>query len=182
MIVTAIVAVLLSFLVAHIAIGAMPRLIAAIKELGDGNLAAEVPKLSRKDEVGQLARAVEDFRNNLIEIEQLRTENQTASQRAEDERAAALIDMAQSVGQETDVMATQVVTHSTNLKKTSDRPVRNRNERPTKDQSCHERLRTCPAQCGNNRGVRRTIVGFHSTDRKQSSGILKDCPRSGCGC
>jgi len=60
------------------------RLTAIVDALAGGNTAVEVPATERRDELGVMARAINLFREKLIEIDELR------HQRAEAEKAAAL--------------------------------------------------------------------------------------------
>jgi methyl-accepting chemotaxis protein len=57
----------------------MLAITAAMRRLADGDHAVEIPALGRKDEVGQMARAVQTFKD--AEIERLRLEAEAAEQR-----------------------------------------------------------------------------------------------------
>ena len=61
----------------------------AMRRLATGDDAAEVPGTKRRDEIGEMARAVEVFRGGLIERARLAAE-QLAAQEARDRRARAL--------------------------------------------------------------------------------------------
>jgi len=52
------------------------RLIGAIDRLADGDLAAEIPLANRRDELGDVARALQHFRANAIEKERLQKQEQ----------------------------------------------------------------------------------------------------------
>ena len=75
----------------------MVRLTAAMTELAEGRHETEVPAVGRKDEIGDMARAVEVFKRNAIEVERLqkeraeaeRTARNTERQRLDEERSAA---------------------------------------------------------------------------------------------
>jgi methyl-accepting chemotaxis protein len=69
--------------------------------LAGGNLQAEVPLRERQDEVGDLARSVVVFQENLLEAERLRAAQAEAKRASEMERAAALRAMAERVEAET---------------------------------------------------------------------------------
>jgi len=66
----------------------------AMRELADGNLEVRVPAASRKDEVGQMARAVSVFRDNAIRMRDLQAEQEKAQARAEEDRRRMLMEVA----------------------------------------------------------------------------------------
>ena len=49
-----------------------------------GDMTAEVPALSRQDEIGAMAKAVQVFKQNAAEMDRLRTEQEEQKQRAEE--------------------------------------------------------------------------------------------------
>ncbi len=68
------------------------RLTTAVNRVAEGALKTEVPETDRSDEVGELARATEVFRQNAIEMEQLNEQQKAANAQMEDlteEREAA---------------------------------------------------------------------------------------------
>ena len=68
------------------------RLTEAVNKVAEGALKTEVPETERLDEVGELARATEVFRQNAIEMEQLNEQQKAANAQMEDlteEREAA---------------------------------------------------------------------------------------------
>ncbi len=52
-----------------------------MRRLADGDLDAPIPASERKDEIGAMANSVQVFRDNMIEAERLRTEQQAAQER-----------------------------------------------------------------------------------------------------
>jgi methyl-accepting chemotaxis protein len=56
---------------------------AAMTQLASGNLAVDVPGKDRRDEIGQMAAAVEVFKNNSVEMGRLQAQQQEAERRAE---------------------------------------------------------------------------------------------------
>ena len=58
---------------------------AAITDLAGGDIAVDVPSLGKKDEIGDMAKGVEVFKQNLIEAARLEAEKQ-AEQQAKEER------------------------------------------------------------------------------------------------
>jgi methyl-accepting chemotaxis protein len=69
-------------------------LTAAMTRLAGGDIAAEVPATGRPDEVGEMARAVSVFKDNMIEADRLRQEQEQQKATAVAGQKAALIRMA----------------------------------------------------------------------------------------
>ena len=70
------------------------RIIDVMQALTAGNLGVEVGGIERKDEVGEVARAVAVFKDGLAQADQLRKDQEAAKQRAEAERRQAMLDLA----------------------------------------------------------------------------------------
>lgn len=66
------------------------RLTGAMKELAGGNNRVEIPNAKRGDEVGEMARTVEVFKQHALEIDHLATEKAEQERRAEQEKKAAM--------------------------------------------------------------------------------------------
>jgi len=66
----------------------------AMGALAGGDHAVEIPAQSRGDEIGEMAKAVQVFKVNAIEMKRLEAEQAAQKQRAETERKRALNDMA----------------------------------------------------------------------------------------
>src|SRR5690242_8029390 len=64
------------------------RIAAVLLELGSGNKEVDVPYVGRGDEVGDAANAANTFKENLIRIEKLETEQKAADARAAAQRKA----------------------------------------------------------------------------------------------
>ncbi|HYG85125.1 MAG TPA: HAMP domain-containing methyl-accepting chemotaxis protein [Azospirillum sp.] len=73
----------------HAMTGAMDR-------LSKGELATEVPGLGRRDEIGEMAQAVQVFKDNAQAIERMRDEQQAQERRAEEDKRRALTQLADS--------------------------------------------------------------------------------------
>jgi len=69
--------------------------------LAKGDMAVTVPDQDRGDEVGGMARSVQVFKEELIEVERLRAQQEEERKRAEREKIAALEAMAETVERET---------------------------------------------------------------------------------
>ncbi|WP_244909536.1 methyl-accepting chemotaxis protein [Nitrospirillum viridazoti] len=67
---------------------------AAMQTLAAGNTSVEIPARDRQDEIGGMAQAVGVFKDNMIEAERLRSEQEALKRRAEMERRQAMLDLA----------------------------------------------------------------------------------------
>ncbi|MDZ5648168.1 methyl-accepting chemotaxis protein [Nitrospirillum sp. BR 11828] len=67
---------------------------AAMQTLAGGNTGVDIPARERQDEIGGMAQAVGVFKDNMIEAERLRSEQEAMKQRAEKERRQAMLDLA----------------------------------------------------------------------------------------
>lgn len=65
-----------------------------MRKLADGDLTVDVPNRDNADEIGQMARAVEVFKDNALKVEAMRAEQAKAEERAAAERRKAMLDMA----------------------------------------------------------------------------------------
>ena len=78
-----------------------------MSQLADGNTQVSLPALSRNDEIGAMAKAVEVFKQNAIEAENLRQEQQRIE--AENQTKQALIDQAETEKQEAEACRQQLL-------------------------------------------------------------------------
>lgn len=67
---------------------------AAMRRLAAGDKTVEVPFRGRRDEIGQMAETVEVFKQNAVAMEALQTEQEAMKLRAEEERKAATLKLA----------------------------------------------------------------------------------------
>ena len=74
--------------------GPILRLTDVTNRISADDLSTDIPFLDRRDEVGTLARALEVFKRNGLEMRRLEAEAAEQKQRAEAERRTALLDMA----------------------------------------------------------------------------------------
>jgi methyl-accepting chemotaxis protein len=77
-------------------------------EVAAGNLALDIPAQHRRDEVGEMARAVQVFKDAMQEAERLRLAQEQDRLRSEQEKVAALQSMATTVEMETRSVVEQV--------------------------------------------------------------------------
>ena len=64
----------LSLLIGRSISNALASMVSAMTRLAGGEVGMAIPGLGRRDEIGEMAGAVEVFKNNMIEAERLRAE------------------------------------------------------------------------------------------------------------
>jgi len=74
--------------------GAITKITAAMRRLADGDKETEVEGAERSDEIGAMAGALLVFRDNAREVERLQAEQEAEKARAEEQRRAAMLDLA----------------------------------------------------------------------------------------
>jgi methyl-accepting chemotaxis protein len=88
-------AALVFFLALHRGVARpLTRTVGILTELARGNTAVEVTGLARRDEIGAVAKAMQVFRDKLIETERMRGEQDELERRAESEKKAMLTRLA----------------------------------------------------------------------------------------
>jgi methyl-accepting chemotaxis protein len=88
------VGLLIAFFMARGIIGPLSGLNSGMKELAGGNFGVIVPGLDRKDEVGEMARTVEVFKKNGLEVERMKAEQVATELRTVQQRKADMVKMA----------------------------------------------------------------------------------------
>jgi len=84
----------LSLLIGRSISKALSAMVDAMTKLAGGDLAAAIPGLGRRDEIGEMAGAVDVFKNSMIETERLRAEQQEAERRQAEQRKADMRELA----------------------------------------------------------------------------------------
>jgi len=99
MIIAGILAVILglgvAFVIGHGITVPIRKMTSVMGQLADGDLKVEIPSRENRDEIGQMARAVEVFKENAIKVEEMRTEQEKIEVRTAEQRKKAMMDMAQ---------------------------------------------------------------------------------------
>ena len=72
------------------------RLTEAMAVLAGGDTTVDIPDTEKENEVGRMARAVQVFKDNSLEMDRLRQEQEAAKRRASEERRQAMNEMADS--------------------------------------------------------------------------------------
>jgi len=118
--VAAIIGVLLSWLIGRAIIGPISAMTAAMRRLAGGDTHANIPSLSRADEIGVMARSVQVFRDGMIEAEELRTAQESIKRQAETLRRQAMLDLATSFEQGVGGIVLGVASAAIRLEATAD--------------------------------------------------------------
>ncbi|MFY7958922.1 MAG: methyl-accepting chemotaxis protein [Elsteraceae bacterium] len=66
----------------------------AMRALASGDTRMVIPAVGRRDEIGEMAAAVQVFRDNMLETERLRAAQEEAERRAQEEKKAAMAKLA----------------------------------------------------------------------------------------
>jgi methyl-accepting chemotaxis protein len=84
----------LSLLIGRSISKALASMVSAMTRLANGDLEIAIPGLGRRDEIGEMAGAVEVFKNGMTEAERLRTEQRETEQRQLERRKADMRELA----------------------------------------------------------------------------------------
>jgi methyl-accepting chemotaxis protein len=98
----------------------MLTLTSAMRQLASGDLDVAIPNTAGHDELGEMSRAVAVFKDNAIAVRALRAEQVEAQQRADHEKHAALISMADTVESETRSSLTGINQRTSAMRTTAD--------------------------------------------------------------
>ncbi|HTW28645.1 MAG TPA: methyl-accepting chemotaxis protein [Acetobacteraceae bacterium] len=90
----------------------------AMRQLAEHDLSADIPGITRGDEIGGMAAAVQVFKDNMIKADRLAAE-QEAERAAKERRAARLADLVQGFEQQVSGMVGQLSSASTELEATA---------------------------------------------------------------
>jgi methyl-accepting chemotaxis protein len=82
--------IVIAYFLARAIAGAITSMTGAMTSLAGGNMTVEIPGQGRGDEIGSMANAVDVFKQNMIEADRLRREQEEAKKRAEEEKRAAM--------------------------------------------------------------------------------------------
>jgi len=85
---------LLAWLVGRSISRPVATMTAAMRALSGGNLTVDIPAHGRRDEIGEMAKSVQVFKDTMIEAERLRAEQEAQKQRAAAERREAMLALA----------------------------------------------------------------------------------------
>lgn len=94
-IISVLVGLIIAFLIGRGITGPIKNMTSVMARLADGELTIDVPNRENKDEIGQMARAVEVFKDNALKVEAMRADKAKAEEREAQERRQAMLDMAE---------------------------------------------------------------------------------------
>ncbi len=104
--------VTLGFLIARGIARPIRAMTRTMRALADGSLDVAVPGLGRRDEIGQMAAAVEIFRGNAQERQRLVEETRRLEQSAAEQRRSVLNAMAEAIERETSIAVDEMGEHT----------------------------------------------------------------------
>lgn len=87
---------ILAFIIGRGITRPIKQMTGAMGSLADGDLTVEIPARENRDEIGEMAKAVQFFKENAIRVKQMEAEAEEQKQRAEAEKKAAMTQMADS--------------------------------------------------------------------------------------
>ncbi|MGF1623491.1 MAG: methyl-accepting chemotaxis protein [Alphaproteobacteria bacterium] len=90
-----------------------------MRALADGDKTVAIPAVLRRDELGDMARAVQTFKDNAIEIERLQADQVAREAAAAEERRNAMLDLARSFEDRVGAAITEVSAQAQELQKAS---------------------------------------------------------------
>ncbi len=84
----------LSLLIGRSISSALASMVSVMTRLAGGDVKIAIPGVGRRDEIGEMAGAVDVFKHNMIEADRLRTEQSVAEQRQAEQRRADMRELA----------------------------------------------------------------------------------------
>ncbi len=96
-------------------------MVGAMKELADGNNVVSVPSLERADEIGDMAKAVQVFKENALEMERMEVESGKAKVRAEEEKKAAMNKLADDFDSRTSSVIMSLTSAASQMQQTAEK-------------------------------------------------------------
>jgi hemerythrin-like metal-binding protein len=108
-------AVLLSWLIARSIVTPLSAMTGAMTELANGNKSVDIPARERTDEVGEMAKAMEIFKENTLRMDKLQAEQEANKAKAEADRKAALHHMADTFEESVGKVVQTVTSAATQL-------------------------------------------------------------------
>ena len=92
----------------------------AMGKLAQGDLETQIPAVGRRDEIGDMAAAVQVFRDNAIAVERMTKERKEQEQRAEEEKRKQMEDLANSFESSVGTIIQTVSAAATELQQTAE--------------------------------------------------------------
>jgi methyl-accepting chemotaxis protein len=114
------IGLLLALLIGRGIVRPIRRLTGVMGELAGGALDVVIPHGQRRDELGEMARAVTVFRDHMRKAAQLTRQQEEERRRAEADKRAALVSMAETIEMEMRAAVEEVDRRATTMKTTAD--------------------------------------------------------------
>jgi len=95
------------------------KLSASMRKLADGDFSTEVAGLNRKDEIGDMAKAVQVFKENGLEMEHMQAESEKAKARATADKVAAMNKLADDFDSRTSAIIMALATAAEEMQATA---------------------------------------------------------------
>ncbi|WP_053005731.1 HAMP domain-containing methyl-accepting chemotaxis protein [Kiloniella spongiae] len=89
-----IIGIVLSFFTGRMIAGPVNNMTSAMNNLADGDLETDIPAIGQKDEIGNMAEAVQVFKDNAIAVKKMQAEKIAQEQRLEEENKRRTQEMA----------------------------------------------------------------------------------------
>jgi len=96
------------------------RMTESMRRLADGDLETAVPSSRRHDEVGDMATSLQVFRENALTAERLRAQREEERERAENDKRAALLSMAEIIERESRLAVERVAGRTGEMSRDAD--------------------------------------------------------------
>lgn len=93
------IGLILAWVIGNGIAGPIEKMTGAMGRLAEGDLDSEIPGTGRKDEIGDMAIAVQIFKDNAIEVKRIQAEQAERDRRAGEEKRAEMIRLADSFEQ-----------------------------------------------------------------------------------
>ena len=96
-------------------------MVGAMKELAEGNNVVAVPSLDRHDELGDMAKAVQVFKENALEMERMESEAEKAKVRAEQDKKATMNKLADDFDARTSAVIMSLTAAASQMQQTAEK-------------------------------------------------------------
>jgi methyl-accepting chemotaxis protein len=112
-------ALAIAWLIGSVIANPLIAMTGVMRKLAGGDMNVQIPSAGRRDEVGQMASAVQVFKENMVETERLRDEQEAQTQRAEQDRRQSVQDLANGFEARVGTIIKGVAAASTELQSTA---------------------------------------------------------------
>ena len=99
---------------------ALIKMTQVMKQLAQGEMGVDVPARQRSDELGEMAQAVQVFKDNMIETDRLRSEQAEREQAVQEERRQAMMGLAGELETDVKTVVEVVASAATRMQRTAD--------------------------------------------------------------